>query len=267
MNARNGNEHPAEQPGQPEQSGEAGTRDHGLVRVLKSVHIRPEVGSAVDSRQVNPRFYGSFNYALLTPDSGSLSLAVGITSANPGEGKTLVTANLAVSLAIANRRDTIIVDLDVASPMQHGIFGIRQTPGLMEALDGPDIQVYRTQVDHLFVLPAGDIRARTRLMEGLAEPELGTASAGYSASIGLEQLVALRNVLYSLKREFEFVLVDMPELREPRIPTLLSQEMDGLLVVIDTRRTTHDDMEMLFRRVSKKHVIGFVLNRTPEHGV
>ena len=71
---------------------------HPLMRLIKPVTILPAGEGVIDTTTISPKFYNCFNYSLLSKGSAMVSLAVGITSANPREGKTLVAANLAVSL-------------------------------------------------------------------------------------------------------------------------------------------------------------------------
>ena len=58
-----------------------------------------------------------------------------VTSANPLEGKSLTTANLAVALAQSGQR-VILVDADMRRPTQHRIFGLENQAGLSNLLEG-----------------------------------------------------------------------------------------------------------------------------------
>ncbi len=57
--------------------------------------------------------------------------SVAVTSASPGEGKTVIAANLATGLAQAGQR-VVIVDADLRRPKIHEIFGLPMEPGLDE---------------------------------------------------------------------------------------------------------------------------------------
>ena len=56
-----------------------------------------------------------------------------MTSAAPGEGKTMTAANLAVTLAYDGLR-VLLVDCDIRRPRVHGLFQLPRAPGLMELL-------------------------------------------------------------------------------------------------------------------------------------
>ena len=58
-----------------------------------------------------------------------------VTSSEPGEGKTMTAANLAVSLARLNQR-VLLIDADLRKPRLHEVFGDEQQPGLADVLSG-----------------------------------------------------------------------------------------------------------------------------------
>jgi protein-tyrosine kinase len=238
-----------------------GTNSRNLVRLLKPVIIGPKQGNYVDPKVVSPRFYNSFHYSALSKGHAGVNLAVGITSSNPGEGKTLVASNLAVSFAVANERETILVDLNIASPRLHDIFGTDISPGLMDALNDATIQVIQTSIGHLCVLPAGDKRGSSVVAEGIASREDERSNAAHKYAVEMGQVAAFRDVIYSLKEEFEFVIVDMPAIREPLFSPLLTHQMDGMIVVVNANKTKLEDIESIFQVVDQSQVLGFVFNR------
>jgi Mrp family chromosome partitioning ATPase len=236
-----------------------------LVQLKKPIILNPEPSKYLNSDIVAPRFYNSFNYSLMPKESTSVELALGITSANPGEGKTLVASNLAVSLAIANRRETVIVDLNVRNPQLHSIFGAPLGPGLVEALNEREIQVTHTAIRNLYVLTAGSPRSNPLGVESLMGTESRTKSGAVpKASIKLEHLAAFRDVIYSLKERFDFMIFDLPSILEHQFPILFMNHLDGLMVVVDAKKTKQADIDRLFQRLNQKQVLGFVFNRIDE---
>jgi Mrp family chromosome partitioning ATPase len=246
----------------PSSEPESSSKD--LVRLVKPIVVNSDGSRHVDTRVVAFQYYNCFNYTLLAKDHAGINLAVGITSPNPGEGKTLVASNLAVSLAIANQRETVLVDLNIRNSRLHSIFGTKPSPGLIEALSDGAIHVSETKIKHLYVLAAGNVRGNPWSAERLA-PVAGASKGSVSRpSVGLEHLAAFRDVIYSLKQEFEFVIVDMPSIHERRFPILFTNQLDGLVVVIDARKTKHGDVDAMFHRLNKSQVMGFVFNRVDE---
>ncbi len=246
----------------------AGSRDsRGLVRVSRTIIIDRDEPGPIDTNVVSPTYYNAFNYALLSHDHAGQNLTVGITSANPGEGKTLIASNFAVSLATANLRDTVIVDLNVAAPRLHSVFGTRLSPGLFEAVmpGAGDIHISTTRINHLHVLPAGTGMGSSIWADtfGESRPENGTPADAVPRvpTLGIEHVSLFRDVILTLKEKFEFVIVDVPSLNGPSVPLLLSHQIDGLLVVVNANRTHREDLEKMIRRLNEGQVLGFVYNR------
>ncbi len=87
-----------------------------------------------------------------------------VCSPHPGEGKTYCATNLAIALAAERGLEVLLVDADVVKPSVAQRLGIDAERGLMDALADPSIQpetlVIATDIDGLFVLPAGTASAR-----------------------------------------------------------------------------------------------------------
>ena len=152
------------------------------------VYVSSETASEVSDTIVSHKYYNSFNFSKLSTQFGHLNLAIGITSANKQEGKTLVASNMAVSIARGYQRRTLLVDMNFENPQLHKIFGVDVEPGLAEAIEFKNLRVFPTTIKNLYVMPVGDIEA--------FKP-------------GIEHTLVLRDILNSLKSEFDFVIIDM----------------------------------------------------------
>ncbi|KPQ38282.1 MAG: protein-tyrosine kinase [Porphyrobacter sp. HL-46] len=86
-----------------------------------------------------------------------------VCSPHPGEGKTYCATNLAIALAAERGLEVLLVDADVVKPTVARRLGIAVEQGLMDALADPAIAVenlvIRTDIEGLFVLPAGTANA------------------------------------------------------------------------------------------------------------
>lgn len=94
----------------------------------------------------------------------TLAWRILVCSPLPGEGKTYCATNLAIALAAERNLEVLLVDADVIKPSVAERFGIDAEHGLMDALADPSIApeslVVRTDIDGLFVLPAGTASSR-----------------------------------------------------------------------------------------------------------
>ncbi len=82
-----------------------------------------------------------------------------VSSPHPGEGKTYCAVNLAIALAAERDLEVLLVDADVIKPSVPARLGFEPGKGLMDALADPSLQpetlAVKTDIDNLFVLPAG----------------------------------------------------------------------------------------------------------------
>jgi len=250
--------------------------DRALVRVSKSVVMRNDDSVEMNDHMISPLLYNSFQYSLLPRNEARTNFVFGVTSTRDGDGKTLVAANLAVSLALADERETVVVDLNLRRPQLHSVFALTIGPGLAEALNAPMVHVARTTVRHLHVMTLGNLSAT---FSGLRDNGNGSPNgrkngrkngkqdgkrgegAGSSAVSGMP---SFRHVMDSLKQRFEVIIFDMPSIGDPILPLHLTRQMDGVIFVVDGRRTTKDDVTRSARRIGKDHILGFVLNRGQE---
>jgi len=250
--------------------------DRALVRVSKSVVMRNDDSVTLDGHVVSPLLYNSFQYSLLPNSEARTNFVFGVTSTKDGDGKTLVASNLAVSLALADERETVLVDLNLRRPMLHSVFALTIGPGLAEALNAPMVHVARTTVRHLHVMTLGNLSATFSGLRnnGDGSPDARKngrkngkadgkqhAGAGSSAVSGMP---SFRHVMDSLKQRFEVIIFDMPSIADPILPLHLTRQMDGVILVVDGRRTTKDDITRGARRIGKDHILGLVLNRGQE---
>ena len=219
---------------------EKNRREDKLVPTTKSIVVNPEKSDFIDRDIIKKQFYNSFNFTML-PDHKPGNLTLGITSPNKGTGKTMTASNLAVSFALGYRRKTVLVDLNIQNPCLHNIFGTSIRPGLTESYQNGSVFLSRTMLDHLYLLPVGGVR---------------------NATFEMNDIIAVRDIITSLKEEFDVVVLDMNSILPVKdFPTMFASQVDGLLVVIDTQKTKYGDVEKMFRHIKKDQTIGFVFNR------
>ena len=170
-----------------------------------------------------------------------------VSSALPGEGKTVTAANLAVVFAQAGRR-VLLVDADLRKPGVHLLFNLPNLHGLTTLLrpDGTGIEttVQRTEQDNLHVLTTGPLPPNPAELLGSKR---------------------MRTILETFEAGYDIVVVDSPPVQAVSDAAILSSFMDGSVFVVDAaksrRRAIHHAYEALDR--AEAHVLGAILNRVP----
>lgn len=85
--------------------------------------------------------------------------------------------------------------------------------------------------------------------------------------IGLEYLSDFHNLLYSLEKEFDIVIVDLPSIRDSGIPSLFAKQLDGIVVVVNAGKTKKADLDQVLFHLNANNVIGFVFNRATKDNI
>jgi capsular exopolysaccharide synthesis family protein len=167
-----------------------------------------------------------------------------ISSPSPGDGKSLVSANLALSFAEAGYR-TILVDGDVRRGDLHRTFSADRRPGLLDYLGSsrlPLDRTYRpTSHPRLTLMPCG-----TRLQHG---PELlGSAR--------------MADLVEQLRKDFEVIVVDSPPLGAGIDPFVLGTHTGNIMIVLRSGETDREMAEVKLRVLERLpvRILGAVLN-------
>jgi len=166
-----------------------------------------------------------------------------VTSPGPGEGKSTTVANLAVVLAQAGHK-VIVIDCDLRKPAQHRIFGVENHRGLtnclIQGLD-PEEVAYTNVVENITLLSSGPIPPNPAEL------------------LGSERV---RSLWSTLLDRFDYVLIDSPPVLAVTDATLLSSQVDGVVLVVrsaDTRvEIAQEAKEQLIK--ANARILGVVLN-------
>lgn len=172
-----------------------------------------------------------------------------VTSPLPGDGKSSVSANLAMSIAAAGQR-VLLIDADLRRPVVASLFGFTTDVGLSDVLAGnADIGDVARPVDtagNLYVIGAG----RT--------------PPNPSEVLGSQRMRAL---LSSLREEM-MVIIDTPPIIPVADAAVLGAIADGALIVISAGKTTVELLQRAVKSLQRANgnLLGVVLNKVPRRG-
>jgi non-specific protein-tyrosine kinase len=183
-----------------------------------------------------------------------------VTSPEPGEGKSITSANLAASFALAGKR-TILVDADLRRPTLHALFGVANTRGLSSLLMQEDAPGSDASLN------SGVLRQRVeeRLIASQV-PNLSICPAGQTHAANPGELLAsarMKQIIETLGSMADVVVFDSPAVLPVTDPTILAGQGLGVVLVIEagnthlrTARTAHDALAR-----GQARMLGAVLNK------
>jgi len=176
-------------------------------------------------------------------DGGAKTIA--IASAEPGEGKSTASANLAIAYAQANR-NVLLLDSDLRSPVLHRIFELENDRGLSTALAGRcgfGEVIRPSEFDGLEVVCSGPTPANpTELLDSAAMEEL----------------------LEEAKRRYDIIILDTPSMAAGADALIVADKCDGAVLVIRRGKTKFDAAAKAKETLEsgRVKVIGAVFNQT-----
>lgn len=220
----------------------------GYVPLLKEWEKGARLAALDEESAVGAEAYRTLctNMQYLSVDRPLRSVLVASSVAE--EGKSTTAANLAVVSAQAGTR-TLVISADLRRPGARQLFGVRGSPGLAQALD-PAFPLHEalreTQVEGLVVLAEG------------GRPPNPTEILG---SARFAQL------LRSLSASAQLVVVDSPPVLGLADASVLASRVDGVLLVVNTRRVTRRALWHAADQLRKAggRLIGVVMNAVQPH--
>lgn len=165
-----------------------------------------------------------------------------ITSTLPEEGKSLVSANLAATLARRKQQKILLIEGDLRRPVQVAHFGLPALPGLTEWLrDGtkPITNIYFLEGGGFWLLPAGNT------------PE---------NPLELMQAGKLPGLMERLAATFDWIVIDSPPLLPLADTSVWSKQSDGILLVVREGRTERQQLERGLALMDQSRLLGAVVN-------
>ncbi len=192
---------------------------------------REELAVASDPRgSVAEQFRALRNsVSALNRDGGSHTIVM--TSAMPGEGKTVATLHLALALAEMPGTQVLVIDGDLHGPAVESYLDLPRRQGLTEILSGDltmEQGIRRTAVERVSIMGPGVLPANP------------------SEVLGSDRMRALLN---ELKQRFTYVLIDTPAVTRVSDASLLGSKVDGILLVVRLGETPRHEVEQTYNNL------------------
>ena len=178
-----------------------------------------------------------------------------ISSGLPGEGKTFVAANLAISLARNNERPILLVDADLRRPSIHKLLGASSSTGLNQYLSGSIVlpRILQRASETVLATEPG-----TRALSNLALIPAGHHDENQSPELvgnhRMEELIA------ALSPHFSWIIIDSPPALAVTDAVDLARTADGVLLVVRGAKTPLAVAQRAQAAFNNVRILGFVLN-------
>ncbi len=167
-----------------------------------------------------------------------------VTSTAPGEGKTLTSVNLALTLAASSGR-VLLIDADLRKARVHQLLRASRGPGLSDVLVGkakPSAAIQRLSPSHLNLLTAG---------------------TSVPSPADLMTTHTVKGLLDGLRKIYDWVVIDSPPVGAVAEPLILAPLCDGAVVVVGAEMVPRKAVGHTLERVvdAGSRILGVVLNR------
>jgi polysaccharide biosynthesis transport protein len=223
----------------------------GIIPDLQAMKDEEKYNLLLDNKQVpGTEAFLSVYSAVKIHSKLDFPKSILVTSTIPGEGKTLVSCNVAGSFARHGKK-TLLVDCDLRRPMLHRHFKQQNNAGLLawfeagspiegDLITHPALGIIKVGENLWLLCSGGRSKSPTELLES---PLFG-------------------QLIERLKREFDLVIVDSPPLGAVTDSLLIAERIDEVIYVCRFNRAYRKHIRLYMRalRSGKNEVLGIVLN-------
>ena len=172
------------------------------------------------------------------------------TSANPGEGKSTVSANTAITFAQQTDTKVLLVDADLRKATAHKYFKLSSKKGLSNFLAGQneldDCIQKVPEVENLYLMASG-----------LLPPNPAELLAGKQMDVLFEEL----------DKRFDVVIVDTPPVNVVADALSVCRFADGVTIVATDNKTSYSEVQDAVKqlKIANAKILGIVLNRARQN--
>lgn len=166
-----------------------------------------------------------------------------VTSSVVQDGKSLISANLALAMAAREKCEVLLIGGDLRQPRLNEIFGIGNLPGLGDWMDQQHKPIsdylYRVEGSQLWLLPAG---------------------ASKLSALEILHSERLRSLMDELSSRFEYIVIDSPPVLAVADAHVWETLSEATLLVVRERKTPKKMLEKTLETIDRSKLVGAVLN-------
>jgi capsular exopolysaccharide synthesis family protein len=231
-----------ENPGTPENRSRSS--EHAKSRYGQ---VNPHLVCLLDPRSEHAETYYRLRHQLEIRRQTDSALVVGVTSASPGDGKSLTAINLAGALARGADSRILLLDLNLRRTGE----GVAEYLGMDVSRDWGVVNWFHQEEEGL--------EPFTHYLEPF---NLHVMTAGSDPELPYELLKSRRldELLRQAREDYDFVIVDTPQILRLPDTELISRLVDGFLVVVKAGHTRQARLEEALSLMTEEQVLGLVFN-------
>ena len=210
--------------------------ENSLIEPVVCTYHRPKSQVSEAFRAVRTALY--FN------TQGKQHSVIQVTSPTPGDGKSTLASNLAVSIAQSGKR-VLLVDADMRRPRQHSTFGISSKEGFATVLSGQsqwrDVVYECHEIEGLSLMPCG--------MKPNNPAELSSSPQ-------------VKVLIEEMREEFDFVIIDTPPMLAVTDPCPIAARVDGVILCLRIKKNVRVSAERATEMIANlgANCLGLVVN-------
>ena len=203
----------------------------------------PELVTMSSPKSTSSEAYRGIRTSILFSSAENQPQVLLVSSAGPGEGKTITTTNLAITMAQSGSK-VIILDCDMRRPKIHKLFGLSREKGMSNILVGGcnvEEAITHTHIPNLDVIPCGPVPPNPSEILGSGR---------------------MADLLDRLRKHCARIIIDSPPITAVTDAVVLAKFADGLVLVISAGETPREIIQngLGQLRSVNAHVLGAVLN-------
>jgi protein-tyrosine kinase len=168
-----------------------------------------------------------------------------VTSCSPLEGKTVSSISMALALSIEANAKVVLIEGNMSSPRIHELFNIDTVPGLSDLLisrSNLNEIMRKTEFKNLTIIPSG---------------------SDISKKLDVFETERLQDLIGSLKKDFDYVIVDGQSVSGSSDVSIISKYFDGIVFVVECEKTRWEVLQQSKEKIKGVggNILGVVLNK------